>query len=290
MTKLIIFIATIIVFAAANAQQSIDPFDIIILGDDKNERELQRPIQSIKKVDILYTNYVFNKKEEYSILTRSTGLTHIILQDDENFSGIYLGDTERFIQHHRGRNIFIKPIVSGISTNGTILTDKRAYKIFLVAVEAGERFHGSVSWHTPSMTLFESPASNVQKESVINASDQIIAKIEKDKEPLVIADFLAKTTSNYIFWGSAEILPKLIIDDNQKTYFRFAESAELPAIFAVDKAGKRSLVNTSQNKVLIIADKVSDDWEFLLGDLKAKATIVKSTQPSINNYFRNNRQ
>ena len=245
----------------------------IISSDDQITGNGASNIDSpIQKTQAINANFIYDDDELFTILTRSVAVTHIRLQPDEQYEAIHAGDTERFIFHRFGNSIYIKPIISGITTTGHIRTNKRNYSFLIISVEPGENFHSNVSWDTPSLVVNEISPTERKKREVEEHAETVALIAEDRDKPDIIAEFLSHTKEFYDIVGDSQIAPQYALSDKNKTFFKFADDQELPAIFALDGDGKQTVVNYSAKYgTLLIADRVADKWEFVLGDLRAYA-------------------
>ena len=61
----------------------------------------------------------------------------------------------------------------------------------------------------------------------------------------------------YSFEGSSKGLPSRVFDDGQSTYFEFAATTDVPAIFAVDNDKKEAVVNVTLRDGLFVVDRLA---------------------------------
>lgn len=146
----------------------------------------------------------------------------------ETFVGLGAGDMESLTFAAQSNHLFLKPKASGISTNLTVLTSRRAYHFDYTATA---RYPNPVDGDVTYVLRFIYPPPP--------SSGQGAADVERK-----LAD-TDRAVRNFDYWyrGSQALRPVAAWDDGVHTHLRFSSQQELPAIFLRNEDGSESLVN-----------------------------------------------
>ena len=173
----------------------------------------------------------------------------------ERFKGLAAGDIEGIAFKAQGRHLFIKPRVSHLRTNLTVLTNRRSYE-----------FDYSVSPGAPDGTVrkaiyalrFIYPQPPVI--AVQHARQRIAADLEHG--PALRRNF------DYWYCGSLSLKPEAVWDNGVQTWIRFGARQALPAIFVLGTDGSESLVNFSIRRGDVVVQRVVKRLVLRRGKLK----------------------
>ena len=177
--------------------------------------------------------------EVYQVRTSLTHVTSIEFGPGETIRSIIAGDTEGFLLDGvpGGQAFAIKPVVRGAHTNIIVYTNRRSY-YFNVTEASDPTFY---------VIRFRYPDADDGAASVV-----------------------AQGPANHAYGVSvqAEITPQEIWDDGTFTYFRFAPTAPVPAIFRWSTGRERSVNAMAQEDGVIRVSGISARWVLRLGDLE----------------------
>jgi type IV secretion system protein VirB9 len=150
---------------------------------------------------------------------------HLEFEPGEAFVGLGAGDVEGVSFVATGHHLFLKPKVSAVTTNLTVVTDRREYQ-----------FEYTASAHRP----------NPQLEEVIYSLRFTYPPSGSPVEPALAAGGEARPHNlQYGYCGPRALQPTRAWDDGVQTYLTFAPRADLPAVFVLNPDGTESLVNWS---------------------------------------------
>ncbi|MGH8290545.1 MAG: TrbG/VirB9 family P-type conjugative transfer protein [Steroidobacteraceae bacterium] len=174
----------------------------------------------------------------------------------ERFLGLAAGNMNALSFKAEGNHLFLKPRLSHVHTNLTILTSRREYE-----------FEYSVSPGSPDPTLgeviyalkFTYPAEPSAKAVALTAM-----RISKD---LAHASSERFKNFNYWFCGNPDLKPLAAWDDGVRTWLKFGARSELPAVFVKGDDGSESLVNFSVQGGDIIVERVAKRFVLRRGKL-----------------------
>ena len=146
----------------------------------------------------------------------------IAFASDERIENVSIGDSLAWqvTPNKRARMLFLKPLLRNASTNMTVVTSQRRYAF---ALSTGPR-----QARTPWVLRFDYPLPVVE------------LRPEPPPPPPVKLNF------GYVRAGDPSVMPSRVWDDGRQTYFEFAPSTPIPAIFAAGPGKKdESLVNVA---------------------------------------------
>jgi len=146
---------------------------------------------------------------------------------DERIENVAIGDGAAWqVTPNKGANLlFIKPFDHAGRTNMTVVTDRRGY-------------------------LFELNAN--QPKGASAAEMTYVVRFVYPPEPVVVVSPPPppppppeQRNRAYTYTGSRALLPSLVFDDGQFTYFKWPDSESTPAVFLLAKSGAESLADYS---------------------------------------------
>ncbi len=201
--------------------------------DNANANSKKEPtLEDFQNAVVVYT---FEENVMYSIFTSPGHISDIRFQKGETIISLAAGDTKNWLIEHAlagdRPHLLIKPMHSGLSTNLTVITDKRTYWFYLK------------SWKTTFMpgAEFHYPQDELMKNKLIE--QQSIYQTEFQIEDLSF-DYVVESKCG----DAACLKPKSVFSDvkNGKLHLIMPESikhASLPALFALDPEGNATMIN-----------------------------------------------
>lgn len=175
-------------------------------------------------------------------------------EPDEAFVGLGAGDIEGLAFASQGNHLFLKPKASRVSTNLTVLTNRREYQFDYTASAA------SPDSREPDVTyvlrfIYPKPAATVDT----------AGKIEHQLDSAA-----ASRPRNFDYWycGFAALKPIAASDDGVHTRLRFGAHAELPAIFVRNDDGSESLLNFNMDAGDMVIHRVAQRFVLRRGLLR----------------------
>ncbi len=217
---------------------------LVVLTSDASAEIAPRP----GKADSRIREVAYNPDQVVAINASYGASTMIVLSDDEKVETLALGDSVawKVEPNHKGNIVFIKPVEKDAVSNLNIVTTKRIYSFLL-------------------RSNFEPIAKQIFKVRFRYPEDEtdsslLTAAKERAKFPNQGQFNVANANSDYAYKGSSVNRPAVVFDDGTKTFFRFADDAEIPAIFAVDAERNESLANFRREGAYVVIDKVNFQW------------------------------
>lgn len=160
----------------------------------------------------------------------------------ETFVGLGAGDIESLTFAAQENHLFLKPKVSGVNTNLTVLTSRRAYHFDYAATARRPDPEDQDVIYVLRFTYPPPPASSQD-------ATELTRRLSG----------AGQATRNLDYWyrGSPGLKPVAAWDDGVQTHLIFAFQQELPAIFLRNDDGSESLVNFTVDGSGVIVHRVS---------------------------------
>lgn len=167
----------------------------------------------------------------------------VLLSPDEQINSIAVGDSSAWqvSANNGGNTIFVKLAAAGMTTNMTVITNVRIYSFELMPA--------SRSYTIPYILRFNYPSDNIAEET-INPGD---------------------IKGTYRVTGTKALWPSGIMDDGRRTFIEWPKSADIPAVYAIDQAGKETLVNGMMREDRFVIESVASKLVFRIDSKVARA-------------------
>lgn len=207
-------------------------------------------------VDTRIRTAPYNADEVYRLFGYVGYQIDIEFERGERFVGLAAGDIDGIAFKAEGNHLFVKPRVSRVHTNLTVLTSRRQYE-----------FEYSTLTGPPDPTVgeviyalrFTYPTTPSKTQAVLAAKriSTALARAAADHPP------------NYDYWycGKPDLKPLAAWDDGVRTWIRFGARSELPAIFVKNADGSESLVNFSVREGDIVVQRIAQRFVLRRGRL-----------------------
>lgn len=166
---------------------------------------------------------------------------------DETIESVAIGDSGAWqvSPTKRGNYLFLKLLAAGVSTNMTVVTDTRTYLFDLQPLPGpSPAMAYTVRFTYPKQVQGADPAAPAQ----------------------------AVVETLYRLSGHRKLRPEAISDDGTTTYIKWPTDVALPAVYALDEAGRETLVNGMMRDGLYVIDAVSARLVFRIDARSARAT------------------
>ena len=171
---------------------------------------------------------------------------------DERIENVAVGDSGAWqvTPNREGDHLFVKPVQAGVASNMVVVTDVRIYAFELTPL------YGP-SAEMPYTIRFRYPSS------ASAAAEEEIVTVE----------------GRYRLSGARALRPTRISDDGRHTYIEWPRDRELPAVYAVDAAGREGLVNGMMRDDLFVIDAVARRLVFRIDRQVARAVRIAPREP-----------
>jgi type IV secretion system protein VirB9 len=202
---------------------------------------------------------MYDEADVYVITTKYGYQTNIVFSPNESIDTISVGDRSLWQIIPSGNRMFIRPMEDGVTTNMTVLTNKRSYQFDLKSIAADAA--GSNIYVAKFMYPDDMPARSA-------------APVEPSIAPAYISQ-VGKTVPvagppplnyNYTYTGPDDLAPLQVYDDGNITYIQYRELKEpAPAIYAMDASGKEQPIPHSVKGNLVVIDLVTGELSLRSG-------------------------
>lgn len=230
--------------------------------------------------------FQFDPNNTYTILARPNSITNLQVGDEEEITGIALGDSIQWLIEKMGVHIFVKPLRPDLVTSGTIVTNKRAYQVTLKSVKETDRWYQRVTWKYPESLMMRQIAANG------TASPRTVAGLtsqSSEGEPLpsrsaTVGVNVDQLNFDYPMDGdSPSWKPSQVFDDGRTTWIRIpTASQEMPAIFAMSNESDPELVNFTVKGDYVVVHRVMPGILLKSGKLEVRVRNGAVNSPSSN--------
>lgn len=223
-----------------------------------NEAEIKKSVQYSQDAYIVECAAVFEFCDgaQYQINTKPGYVTDIVLGEGEEITYIGGGETVRWVfdvaKVGSTNHVYVRPIRGGIDTNLIINTDKRTYRILLVATNW---YNPAVSWTFP-----------LDEQKKLQFENNLY--IERGNRSYIASpdtlDF--KYKSKVAKGGDKSFLPEQVFDNGSKTFIKLPKkvaSNNYPVLYITENKTS-SLVNFRIKDDYIIIDRLFDKAQLVM--------------------------
>ncbi len=174
---------------------------------------------------------------------------------DEKIETVSIGESTEWqiSPNHRASLLFVKAMAAPAATNMTVVTDQRVYYFALTSTA---RKHGVL----PGEQVFA-------LHFVHDAPVALLARADDPATAAPAATGPREVNTAYSYEGSREALPTRVFDDGKATYFKFAETMDLPAIFVREAGGALAVTNLANRDGYVVVDRLAAVFELRRGKL-----------------------
>ncbi len=177
---------------------------------------------------------------------------------DEKIETVSIGDSAEWqiSPNHRANLLFVKAMTAPATTNMTVVTDQRVYYFALTSFA---RKHGVLLGEQVFALHFvhDAPVALAAKADDSTTAAPAVPGATGPRE----------VNTAYSYDGSREALPMRVFDDGKATYFKFAETMDLPAIFVREAGGALAVTNLANRDGYVAVDRLAAVFELRRGKL-----------------------
>jgi type IV secretion system protein VirB9 len=173
---------------------------------------------------------------------------HIQWAAGEELVNLGAGDVSGLEIGAQANHFFLKPKQERISTNLTVLTNRRAYHFDYTALKA------------PSKPLTEADLIySIRFVYPQDDAERLAAAAERQRteDRLTHAAQTAPRNADYWYCGAPALKPIAAHDDGTHTRLRFAKRGDFPALFVRNDDGSESLLNFSVEEDEVVIHRVA---------------------------------
>lgn len=191
--------------------------------------------------------------------------------DDESIENVAIGDSNAWqvTPNKRANLLFVKPLLARVSTNMTVVTNKRTYLFDLVASPTAQPLY-VLSFKYPDEPK---PAAVPSAQLAQNGAETPPAAESAAITDPALLNF-AWTKS-----GDKKLLPENVFDDGEAVFLSWPEGRAVPAILVTNSEGTEGPVNFSVRGSTIVVEGVPAQLVLRAG--RDKALVVNAGPPRL---------
>lgn len=247
-------------------------FPCNVLADGREKLAAQASEPSESRIKML----TYSESNVYVIRTKFGYQTNIVFAPKEKIQTISVGDRSLWQIIPSGNRLFIRPMTEGISTNMTLITDKRTYEFDLKSVDKKNESNIYVarfiypeetpiagSFGTIQGNALEEPyaASTVEYKNSNKIKDLASTAINNEQEAQVSGSPVASTVPahlnySYTYAGPDSLAPLQVYDNGKSTFIKYQDlSQKHPDVFIVEANGKEIPANIKiqQDSTIVVS-------------------------------------
>ncbi|MGH6952428.1 MAG: TrbG/VirB9 family P-type conjugative transfer protein [Vitreimonas sp.] len=173
--------------------------------------------------------------------------TMIEFGPDERIENVGVGDATQWlvVPNARADLLFVRPALAETHSNMTVATSRRRYVFELSAAPTPACQRGE----TPYYLRFR--YTDVAAQPAAQPAGLTAASFAPATAPV------QSRNAAYTFSGPAENVPTRVFDDGRSTYFKWAEGAATPAVFAVTSDGSETPASFVSRGEYLVVDQVA---------------------------------
>lgn len=201
--------------------------------------------------DSRLVTFRYSPDVSFAIRAMQDTFVNIEIPEGEVVQGFYLSDAVQWSYHVTGdnRRVLVKPLSAGLVNTGTLITDKRSYELTMISVAPGQQWFQRVRWQIPG--------AGGASDGLFWRGQAAASTAAPGVDPASIDP--GKLHFNYRTRGKAPFTPVAVFDDGVRTWIKFGEIQDLPAVFA--KAGRQlEVVDYSVQGPYIVIPSIAQEF------------------------------
>ncbi len=268
--------------------KNILPTFILCLGALASQPSIAAEYDNLFPADSRIRILPYDESDIYTIPTKYGFQTHIVFGADEQIETISMGDRSLWQMIPSANRLFIRPMIDDVTTNMTVITNKRSYQFDIKSVGEDDK-NTSIVYVAKFVYPDQVQESNVsaydaQIESIENVFPDAVSNsptpmpyIPSVPEPTATpAPITApvtvqeqsplpatsrQTNNAYSFAGPDELAPVQVYDDGKSTYFKYRDMGQpLPNAYVVEQDGREKPVGHYVKDGLMVIDELAGEW------------------------------
>ena len=241
-------------------------------------------------------NLVYDESDIYSIPTKCGYQTSIVFDSEEEIQTISVGDRSTWQIIPAGSRLFIRPLVEGVATNMTVITNKRSYQFDIKStrVKGGRVIYVAKFTYKPETppappslpAVSVPPASPVVAGSapaetpagfVPPPAQPRSERPEAPRPPVHTGETSPQNPNySYTYSGPDDLAPLQVYDDGTNTYIKYRNSDQpTPNAFLVSDGNETLVPSTVRDGYLVLTNTVAG--EFTLKNSNGTVHIYNET-------------
>lgn len=208
----------------------------------------------------------YDENDVYKITTQYGYQTNIVFDRSEAIDTISVGDRSLWQIIPVANRLFIRPMQQGISTNMTLITNKRSYQFDIKSLGAEDKdddvvyvakfiYTSAPVYEAPPMPPPPPPPPPV-------AQSPAPPPVVQAPAPSPVAPSAIYTNYNYTYSGPDTLAPLQVFDNGDATFIKYLEvPSPVPNIYTIDDNGNKMLVTAEKKDNLLVVYTVAKKIE-----------------------------
>jgi type IV secretion system protein VirB9 len=186
---------------------------------------------------------------------------HFQFAEGETFVNLAAGDNKALDVGYEGNHLVLKPLAEKVSTNITVITNRRVYQFdYSATAERPDPDRQDVIYSL-RFIYPQDEARKAQEELEQRRANMRLATADQDPN--------RPRNTNYWGCGSSAIRPEMAYDDGVQTRLRFAAHSEFPTMYVKNDDDSESLVNFTVDNDEVVIHRVARSFVLRRGKLVA---------------------
>lgn len=200
----------------------------------------------------------YNPDVSFAVRALKDTFVNVEVPEGEVIHGFYLSDPARWTFHvtEDARRVLVKPLEANLINTGTLVTDKRSYELTMISVDLGDPWYQRVRWQIPGSNA---QADGLYWRGTASAPSVSAGGVGGEAAPPHPDDM----NFRYSIKGRAKFKPEMVFDDGVRTWFKFGQVQDLPAIFGVVN-GKLEVIEFSVQGPYVVVPSINDEFKLRL--------------------------
>jgi type IV secretion system protein VirB9 len=207
---------------------------------------------------------LYSPDEVYRVTGRVGYQLSLEFAPGETFVGLAAGDGEGLTFEAQANHLFLKPRAARVTTNLTILTNRRHYyldyRVESLHIDPDGITRGTDTLYALRFTYPQDHTRTRDEEARAAEATRIDSALTQPSTAINAA---------YQYCGPKALKPTTVTDDGVQTRFTFGARTELPAIFTRAIDGTESLVNFTVTSDAILVHRIAPAFVLRRGALVA---------------------
>ena len=285
--------------AGSNVDETLAEAKNLFSDDEPGDDELPAPGDEPTPSYNRMVTFTYSDSDIYTVYTKCGYQTSLVFDPEEEIQTISVGDRSTWQIIPSGSRLFIRPLVEGVATNMTVITNKRSYQFDIKSTKkTGRVIYVARFTYNAETPTAKGPAPVVAaipaptyvygpgNQPFVNPttagyvpppSVDRPASPGGPRPPKLVGEASPQNPNyNYTFSGPDDLAPLQVYDDGSHTYIRYRNTDQpTPNVYLIDGAGGETLFPATMKSGLLTVETVVG--EFALKNANGTVRIYNET-------------
>ncbi|AWD33003.1 Type IV secretion system protein VirB9 precursor [Candidatus Fokinia solitaria] len=212
-------------------------------------------------IDRRIQKFVYSPNQVFPLVLSQGYQTSIEFGEGEILQTYSLGNSYAWQLSVVGNTLFIKPIEDDVTTNMTVITNKRKYYFEIETRNFANQLDDSFAY----VIRFFYPDTNQNDDKKL-----LTKQIEQSEEP--VKEIVPYNFNYLMVRGNKNAYPSTVFDDSNSTYFQYKASTQTPKIFLLNGQELKPLT-VQKVKNYYVVNTVAKNFFVKIGD---EAVVIQN--------------